>query len=85
MYATMPTSRMPRRPKRSDKGPRDQLSSGQPDQAGSHGQLRDRGRCPEIGRERRQRREVQVHGDRPEDRQQEQEYRQHPAEAGTRE
>ena len=59
---------------------RDQLSRGQPDQAGGDRQLRDGGRRTQLDGQGREGGEVEVHRDRTEHRQQEQQRRQQPAE-----
>ena len=63
---------------------RDQLSRGQPDQAGGDGQLRHRCRRTQLDGQGREGGEVEVHRDRTEHRQQEQQRRQQPAERGLR-
>jgi hypothetical protein len=63
--------------------PGDQLAHGEADQAGRDGQLRHRGGRAQLVRERRQRREVEIHRDGAEDRQHEQQRGQRAAVAPT--
>ena len=82
MYATMPIEQDAASPEPVRQRPGDQLPSGEPDQAGGDGQLRDGGRRIQLGGQSRERRQVEIHRDRTEDRQQQQQRRQQPAERG---